>query len=87
MSWRQFINWIAFWNLEPWGNDWQRTANLGALLIRPYLKERADFPPENLMPNGGRRKLLEPDELGDNILACFQAMGAEPASNPWLSSK
>lgn len=43
-----FQEWIAAYKNEPWGDDWQQTADIACAAINPHIKKpltRADFIP------------------------------------------
>lgn len=53
MSARQFEEWIAYFDLEPFGDDWLRTATLASLVAnsnRDTEKRPEPFTPEEFLP-------------------------------------
>lgn len=32
VSRRQLVEWMAFWTLEPWGDEWRRSGRLAAVM-------------------------------------------------------
>lgn len=45
---RQFEEWKAFWELEPWGDEWRQTGVQAAASVQPWSKKPVD--PETYMP-------------------------------------
>lgn len=48
MTARQLEEWKAFWELEPFGDEWRQTGVLAAAVTQPYTKKPIE--PETFMP-------------------------------------
>lgn len=48
MTARKFQEWKAFWELEPFGDEWRQTGVSAAASVSPHVKKTPD--PETYMP-------------------------------------
>lgn len=73
MDGREFMEWMAYYNLEPFGDDWQQAAKIAAASMQPWCKQTID--PNSLIP--GRQKKRQQRTYSDaEILAGYQQLKA-----------
>ena len=57
----EFAEWMAIYNLEPWGDDWQQAALIASLTTYGPLKK--PIKAEDLIPGRRRKKQQTPAEM------------------------
>jgi hypothetical protein len=69
----QFREWIAFFELEPYGDEWRQTATIAALALAPWSKKpiRPDDILDDAFPQRRRRQTPQ------QIERIFLAFGAQ----------
>lgn len=66
----EFAEWLAYYNLDPWGDDWQQAAMIGSLITYGPLKK--PIKQADLIPGKRRRKRQTPEEM----MGVFKAVAA-----------
>jgi hypothetical protein len=68
MTARQFAEWVAYYGIEPFGEDWKQTGEIASLLYNAHRSSDARAStPADFMPI--RRD--EAELTGDQLLAAF----------------
>ena len=50
LSSREISEWMAFYELEPFGDEWRQTGTIAAAAVAPYAKAGVTVKPEQFMP-------------------------------------
>lgn len=62
ISGEQLIEWIAFYQLEPFGDEWRQTGRICANIVNPYLQKGAKAATdEDFMPLAKRSRQSKAD--------------------------
>lgn len=57
MTWEDYIEEIAFYNLHPWGDDWLRTGVIASATLAPHVRKGHRAPkPDDFVPRKVRKK-------------------------------
>lgn len=68
MSIRAFRRWVAFYRLEPWGDDWRRTARATVLLAGAYGAKVKEDAEEMFLPTyDPSRPTQTPEEMAREL--------------------
>lgn len=59
----ELAEWEAFWTIEPWGDEWRRTARLATALCTAWGCKRLEE--EMLMPSHRKRQQTKEEMLGE----------------------
>lgn len=68
ISSREYAEWVALYDLEPWGDDWPQAAIVAASVLNSFSRRRVD--PASLIP-GGRLARRQPVEMVEKQLDLF----------------
>lgn len=72
---QEFLEWMAEYNLEPWGDDWQQAAMISASAMAPYSKKHISY--DELVPRKSKLKTKAKREYsGKEILAGYRQLQA-----------
>jgi len=81
MSSAQISEWMAYYNLEPFGDDWRQTGVVAGVIAnvnRDAKKKRRPYEPEDFMPITKRQEQAQSPEIllakARMITAAFQGM-------------
>ena len=80
---REFAEWIAFWSIEPWGEQLAdlRCGIIGSLIANIHAKEGKKFTVEDFMPVYGESK-AEP-QSPEQMQAIFKALAKQGQRKPF----
>lgn len=60
---RQVEKWLAYWKVEPFGDDWNRTARQTLFLIQALGAKVDESFIEKFLPNYDPNRAMTPDEI------------------------
>lgn len=60
---RQVEKWLAYWKVEPFGDDWNRTARQTLFLIQALGAKVDDSFIEKFLPNYDPNRVMTADEI------------------------
>ncbi len=86
MTAAEIREWQAFWRLEPFGDDWRRTARLQALMAEINRNERnrsEPFTEDDFMPRWPEDE--EETEFAEEVMETAEPTGA--GDEPWKAWK
>lgn len=73
----EFTEWMAFYDLEPFGDDWRRTGQIASILHNVHRKETAEaVTAEAYMPLRAP-EAEAPAQTGQQVLTIFRALAAQ----------
>jgi hypothetical protein len=73
---RELSEWAAFADMEPFGDDWRRTGEIGAILHNVHRKKEAPaVTAEDMMPIKRQERYQSPQQ----VIAIFKAIAAQQA--------
>lgn len=72
----EFAEWLAAYEIEPWGDDWRQTAVLQATLINVNCKKKLRV--EDCLPGRGAKRTRSVEEMQQSLmLASKQAVAKQ----------
>lgn len=72
----EFAEWLAAYEIEPWGEDWRQTAVLQATAINLHSKKKAKI--EDCMPGRAAHRTRSVEEMQQSVmLASKQAVAKQ----------
>jgi hypothetical protein len=72
MSRPEFVSHIAYYQMAPWGDDWEQSATQSWAAVSPHVKRRMS--PADFRPN---RKRIEKPQSPDVIFGFFKQAALE----------
>lgn len=58
-----FTEWLAFYRMSPWGDEWRRTGRLAKIIALANGAKGCDDLEDNFMPGGGRYRGMNQSEV------------------------
>ena len=80
----EFADWLAEYELEPWGEDWKQTAFLGSVLYSVNGKQKRI---EELMPGRIARRQQSAAEMQQRLDLLFKAVQAKQEHQAKVAAK
>lgn len=75
---RQVMKWVAYWNVEPFGDDWERTARQTLFVLAGLGCTVTDELVETFKPNYDPDRELTQDEINAKLAAFAKEVNRQP---------
>jgi hypothetical protein len=72
---KTFLEWMAFWKLEPFGDQWRQNARICTVLQHINAGKGRKLNEEEFMPGHSQSQQKTPKELGDFLRAIANKPG------------
>ena len=79
MSSKKIAEWQAFWELEPFGDEWRQAGTVAAAALSPHVEKGRKVTAENFIPKPSEPEEQSEGKTPEQILGMFQTFASMTA--------